>query len=291
MKSMLLLTSLFIVYQCAATVHKVKVSNFQFSPKRVNAVVGDTILWIYKNGFHTTTSTTIPAGAAPWDSPMDVNTTKFSYVVSFAGTYNYFCLPHAAQMQGIIRVFPAASAISITDFDVRPDKKGLATITWKNMDSSINHISILKSLDGIDFIKMKEMSGRTVREAGRVTDNERVTGYAYYLLEAANNQGDSMQTAIIGFAGRKTRTIVTSISPNPLTSPHLMITYNGEKATTMKVLLQDKDGRIIKETFMTVEQGVNQGHLHLEAARLPAGTYYLICIIGSKKETHKLTKL
>ena len=99
MKPFFLLLLLALNAQSFATIHRIRVSNFQFSPKRINAIVGDTILWVYKGGFHTTTSTTIPAGAAPWDSPMDINTKSYAYVLKKRGVYKYVCLPHAAQMQ------------------------------------------------------------------------------------------------------------------------------------------------------------------------------------------------
>src|SRR5438067_9222862 len=74
---------------------KITVSNFQFSPKTVNAKVGDTIMWVWKMGTgHTTTSVTIPAGAATWNKPIDVTHKRFNYVLKVAGTYNYQCNTH-----------------------------------------------------------------------------------------------------------------------------------------------------------------------------------------------------
>ena len=112
-----------------ATTHKIRVANFQFSPKRVNAFVGDTLLFIYKSGFHTTTSTNIPQGAAPWDSPMDVNTRKFSYVLTVAGTYDYFCLYHAAEMRGVIKVSPL-SDVGVQHFSIDKSKDGNPLLLW-----------------------------------------------------------------------------------------------------------------------------------------------------------------
>lgn len=58
--------------------------------------IGDTIRWEWDNGFHTTTSTTIPAGAASWDEPIDAGNTSFIYVPTVGGTYHYTCLPHSS---------------------------------------------------------------------------------------------------------------------------------------------------------------------------------------------------
>ncbi len=63
-----------------------------FSPANPTMVCGDTILWVNNDGVHTTASTTIPAGAPTWDSPIPA-TGSFMYVTSVPGTYSYTCHP------------------------------------------------------------------------------------------------------------------------------------------------------------------------------------------------------
>lgn len=82
-----------------AVKHTVLVSSFQFSPSTFSMNLGDTVVWQYVNGSHTTTSTTIPNGASSWNSPMSPNVTTFMYVPSVVGTYNYQCNPHSGIMQ------------------------------------------------------------------------------------------------------------------------------------------------------------------------------------------------
>ena len=83
-----LLATLLILKSSFATIHEVQVSNYQFSPASVNAIIGDTIVWTYVNGFHTTTSTSVPAGADTWDAPMQATGQTFTYVLKVAGTYS-----------------------------------------------------------------------------------------------------------------------------------------------------------------------------------------------------------
>lgn len=91
-----------------ATKHIINVQNNFFSPSSItNVAVGDTMRWVWVSGVHTTTSTTIPAGAATWDSPMTSTNTVFEYKVTVAGTYNYKCTPHAAM--GMIGSFVASA--------------------------------------------------------------------------------------------------------------------------------------------------------------------------------------
>src|ERR1700741_688526 len=76
----------------SATTFTVNVSNFQFSVTNIpNVVVGDIIKWTWVSGTHTTTSTSVPVGAATWDSDIDNGTTTFQYTVTVAGVYNYMC--------------------------------------------------------------------------------------------------------------------------------------------------------------------------------------------------------
>lgn len=64
-----------------------------FSPSSFSATVGDTVRWEGDFSMHTTTSTTIPAGAEPWNN---ASGTSFSYVIMVPGTYRYQCTYHAS---------------------------------------------------------------------------------------------------------------------------------------------------------------------------------------------------
>ena len=96
-----------------ATIVMVEVEDFEFNPNLFNVNVGDTITWFWDEGFHTTTSTSIPAGAASWDSPISQTTPMFSYVVTVPGVYSFVCLPH--QATGMIGQFTAVGTTAIED--------------------------------------------------------------------------------------------------------------------------------------------------------------------------------
>ena len=66
MKKIFLLALLISCFTAAFAQHKkftVKVSNFQFQPATVNAKLLDTIVFVWVNGSHTATSTSVPTGA------------------------------------------------------------------------------------------------------------------------------------------------------------------------------------------------------------------------------------
>ncbi|MBX7108139.1 MAG: T9SS type A sorting domain-containing protein [Chitinophagales bacterium] len=97
-----------------ATKHVVTVSNFVFTPSSMTINLGDTVEWQWLNGIHTTTSTTIPAGAVAWNNAIDATHLSFKYVPAVLGTYNYKCNIHPTTMLASFTVVcPAASPITI----------------------------------------------------------------------------------------------------------------------------------------------------------------------------------
>ena len=68
--------------------------------------VGDTVQWVWVNGFHSTTSGTCAGGCTPdgiWNSGAGSGMT-FSHTFNQAGTFPYYCLVHQALMQGTVVV-------------------------------------------------------------------------------------------------------------------------------------------------------------------------------------------
>jgi plastocyanin len=92
----------------------VSVSNFLFSPASVSANVGDTMRWVWVAGFHTTTSTIVPPGAATWDSPVTSSNQTFEYKITVAGSYTYFCKVHGLGMSGTITVAAAPPTLAVS---------------------------------------------------------------------------------------------------------------------------------------------------------------------------------
>ena len=103
-----------------ATVITVTVTNFSFSPASFTANVGDTVMWMWTLGTHTTTSLTVPAGAATWNHPMTSSNTMFTYVITQPGSYTYWCAIHTTNMEGSFTATVAAGvpvvSNSIKDF-------------------------------------------------------------------------------------------------------------------------------------------------------------------------------
>lgn len=101
-----------------ATKHVVTLSGMSFSPDSLNAMVGDTVHFMWLDGFHTTTSTSVPPGAATWDKILQQSGDTFDYVITVASTYNYECSPHADM--GMVGSFTATPLTSVNDIPTKP---------------------------------------------------------------------------------------------------------------------------------------------------------------------------
>ncbi len=107
LSAMIFLTGICFTITSHATTHTVQVGNYYFNPASLNVTVGDTVKWVWVNGSHTTTSGSIPAGAASWDHPINSSNQTYAYPVTVAGSYNYVCTPHAGM--GMVGSFTAAN--------------------------------------------------------------------------------------------------------------------------------------------------------------------------------------
>ena len=104
MKKILLLLSFLVsfifVVPANSTTKDINVSDFSFSIVSFDAVVGDTVKWTLVSGTHTTTSTSVPSGAATWDYSFTGVGDTFIYVIAVEGVYEYHCSFHPTTMIG-----------------------------------------------------------------------------------------------------------------------------------------------------------------------------------------------
>jgi plastocyanin len=116
------LLTVLLPFNGLAIKHVVNVQNYSFSPSNINNVqIGDTIRWVWVSGVHTTTSSSIPAGAASWDSPITSTVTSYEYRVTAAGSYSYVCTPHAGM--GMTGTFTVVAGATLT---VTPNNRNVS---------------------------------------------------------------------------------------------------------------------------------------------------------------------
>ncbi len=277
-----------------ANVWVIQVANFQFTPSSVNVVVGDMVKWVWVDGIHTTTSLSVPAGAASWDSPINSTTTSFTYEVKVVGTYNYQCNVHGSSMSGVIHATGALPVV-LSAFSVMPSKpSGTALISWTTTtEINTDFFIVNKSVNGISFseiTRVKAAGNSSVPQNYSVTDNNNGSPfkYIYYELQIVDKDGKSSLSSIERFTNNTaTSKLITQLSPNPITAPgHLMFQFNADKNGEMKIQLFNTSGKLIKEDNANAITGLNNGHFHI--GDLPAGVYTIVFTFDNQRESYQV---
>ena len=142
MKQLLpIIAAMLLTMPLSAKIWTVQAANFSFTPSSLPSVtVGDTVQWVWINGAHTTTSLTVPAGAASWNSPIETTTPLFNYKITVEGVYTYQCTPHAPNMAGTFTVqkaagVPVVNAGALLSFGPNPANNNLHITTPVRLNS------------------------------------------------------------------------------------------------------------------------------------------------------------
>ena len=286
-----------------ATTFNVTVSNNQFSPANIpNVVIGDIITFNFAAvNFHNVITSplgSVPAGAAAINSgnPGSV-TTSYSYTVSVAGNYRYYCNVHSGDgITGMVGTFTASGIVPVTlkNFDVAYSGRAV-TATWQTAtEQNIAYFSLQKSSDG-----------KTYADAGRInaTGNSSTVQsysfrdesldmnarYIYYMLKTWNSDGSySLSPVKLVRNEQAGPKLITQMNPNPVSRDigHLMFQFNADRNSSMKVLVVSPAGKRVMALNMSANQGINNGHIHMGA--LPTGMYTIIFSLDGLKETKKV---
>lgn len=279
-----------------ATVDTIKVSSNQFTPATLNVTVGDSVLWVYVNGFHTTTSLDIPQGATSWDKPMQQNGAKFLYPVKVAGTYNYECSIHTPNMEGVI-IATGALPVVLSSFKISATKVNTASLTWSTAtELNTDRFDIMRSTDGNNFQKIASVpatGNSSVPVNYSYTDNTTPATYrfVYYSLSIVDKDGKKSASEIERFTNVNVSTkLIVKLSPNPISRPgHLMLQFNSEKENTMHAQLFDATGKLVKQADMYAVAGLNNGHFHI--GDVAPGKYTMVFTMDAQKESYSIVVL
>lgn len=287
-----LLTSAVVLFAIASfaqahAVHKVNVSNFQFSPATTNAKILDTIIWVWKSGSHTTTSLQIPVGAKAWNSPINESKKRFRYVVKKRGTFNYQCNIHPTSMKGTIIV--TGNHFALTDIDINTENAN-AILSWTADNvGEIASFSVQRSIDGDNFTEIAKVQPSALKTYRFIDEHLPSDKYLYYQISVMDKEGNTELSNIKMFTNNQQNVskLITSISPNPISNPgHLMLQFNADADGKMLVQLFTQSGSLVTQTEMTANKGLNNGHFHL--GELKPGTYYITCTLAGKTEKHTI---
>ena len=291
--------SLFLSIASFAITINISVANFSFSPSTVNASVGDVIRFIWTNGGHTTTcgsglsGTSLPAGAAEWNSPMTSSNTVFNYTLTQPGTYIYGCIPHWPSMQGTLNVTGVAP-VNFGSFNTSASDKNIS-LNWTTFsEQNTDYFSIRKSTDGNRFdeiAKVPAAGNSTTLKTYSYADvtNISKSKYLYYEIATVDKDG---KTSLSEIKLVRTKLIsdklIVQLGPNPIKKPQqLMIMFNADARAKMDVKIYSLSGKLVLSNKIEAFYGLNNSHLHV--CDLSPGQYVAAFTLAGKKESKTIT--
>jgi plastocyanin len=94
----------------------VEVVDYEFLPAERKIALGDTVIWSFTNGGHTTTAAR--GQADKWNSGPATSKAGTTYQKTFntPGRFQYICIPHASFMKGTIEVGEDAERDTVDNF-------------------------------------------------------------------------------------------------------------------------------------------------------------------------------
>jgi plastocyanin len=101
---LVLLLALVAAVPATAAEVEITATDFRFSPTPRTIAVGDTVIWSFATGGHTTTAQ--GGQAERWNSGPRTTPAggTFRHTFNRPGRFQYFCSPHAGFMRGVVQV-------------------------------------------------------------------------------------------------------------------------------------------------------------------------------------------
>lgn len=155
-KIYLLSIAIVLSFVARATVHNISVSDNVFTPSDLTVMAGDSIVWTWTNGNHTTTSTNVPNGAGQWDAPINQNATYYIYVPTVSGSYDYKCTFHASM--GMVAHFTVLEASGIAE-----NVPGIVLNVYANPATRELQIDLNTEKSAQVNLSLNDITGRLVR--------------------------------------------------------------------------------------------------------------------------------
>jgi len=173
----------------AQTSHIISVSNNVFTPLNVNISVGDTIVWQWVQGTHTTTSDTT-AGPDAWDAPIDNGHQVFRKVITTPGIHHYYCIFH--QAFGMVGTITASNPSGVNDENISASGFKLE----QNYPNPFNPSTVISySINKPGFVSLK-IYNSVGQEVESLINGDQSSGVHSIVFDAGNINGSSLASGV-----------------------------------------------------------------------------------------------
>jgi plastocyanin len=294
--SFIFLGILFLSSTSFCTNHTVNVQSYSFTPGTVNASVGDTITWQWVNGSHTTTcngtapGTSLPPGAAAWDSPINSTTTTYSYVITVAGEYDYVCVFHYPTMPaGIIMASPLPVELVSFTGSVTGN---IVNLNWQTASEKNNRGFEIQRRNGNNWEKIGFVQGHgTTPEKNLYSYKDNVTNIQQDELHYRLKQIDFSGTFEYSSELLISKLIPAEFNlsqnyPNPF-NPSTQINYSIPTNSDVILKVYDAVGKEVT-TLVNEEDAPGNYQVIFDASKFASGIYYYTINAGSFTQTRKM---
>jgi len=300
-------------YNANAGTHTISVGNNYFNPSALSVEAGDTIVFIYTEGNHTTTcsptvnpNTSHPVGAADWNAPINSTHTSFTYIASVTGIYHYAC-NLTPGMSGTIDAGTGNPLPVELDNFVATTIKNEVILDWATIHEINNdrfEIQRAELNSGQNFLELVtsgnyEVIGYQLSQGNsnntqvyRFNDKDLDAGRYSYRLKQIDHNGNFtyflLNSEIIVEIPKKLT--VKQNYPNPF-NPFTSISYEIPSDGLVKVTVYDNLG---KEVTSLVNEFMSAGYHRADfnAAGLSSGLYfYKVSLTSSKQNFEKVMKM
>lgn len=279
--AVLMALAIILPTKLSATKHVINVQNYTFSPSDLSGViVGDTIRWVWVSGSHTTTSTTIPVGAATWNSPISSTVTSFEYKVTLPGTYNYKCTPHANM--GMVGTFTATSPLPT--LAVSPENQNVTSaagttsfqvVSNSNWTSTCNRSWCAITTSGSGNGSLVAVFGENTTGQVRVAEiSVSVTGLAPVVVTV------TQEMSSLGYPEQAK--VPFKVYPNPSTGV-FNVAVDKQNTSPVELTISDAIGNVIKKDVVA-----GKDLYKLDLSEYSKGMYLLKLQSGDTSRTMKL---
>jgi len=229
--------------------HIILQQGLTFNPSTLlNVNIGDTVRWVWGNGTHTTTSSNIPVGAAPWNSMLTSSVTFFEYVPQVSGTYSYVCTPHISLgMVGSFQVLAGGHTLSGFLKYSNAASSGMAnsTVNLMNANGTVLNTVNTGSNGSFSFSGLSDgeymLGATTTKPWGGVNANDALLALKHFVnitplsgmkLKAADVDNSNFVNAVDALSiSKRYVSLVTSFPAGDWYIPSVTVHINGGNVT------------------------------------------------------------
>lgn len=263
-----------------------------FAPASATIFLGDTVRWQWAGGFHTSTSTSIPGGAVPWDQSMTSAAGNFDYIPAVTGNYNYWCTPHQPAMAGTFTV-SLPLPVKMEPLSAKLNTENRVQLSWKTLTETNNkQFAIQRSPDGFGFktigIQATKAKDGLSQEpiAYTYTDKEILGARAFYRLQQTDNDGLQSYSNVCFIARKGAEDLVLHLHPNP-TRDHVMVHLAGPLGEQASIQLLDLTGKLLEQFSLAKD---NNDMPMFDLRKRAAGVYLIRYTDDRQTITEKVTR-